>query len=419
MPQATQAAFDARVGLDDEALADVRRAAVAVPSAIRLAIHENLAAIEQDWRAFEQIADGTAFQSFDWLSVWQRHIGSLTGVAPAIVTGRDSRGELVFLLPLGIETRGFARRLTWLGTDLCDYNGPLLAPNFSECVKPSDFARLWSETLERLRSHPRLGFDVVDLDKMQDVVGAQKNPFMALGVSPHADNAYATPLGGEWETFYTAKRSSATRRRDRTKRKKLAEFGEVRFVTPEGVDDLAATLGTLIEQKSQSFAAMGVGNIFEQPGHYAFYDTLATDPALRNFVHVSRLDVGAQTVAANLGLVFRGRYYHLLASYGGGELSKFGPGAAHMHDLMRTATERGCNAFDFTIGDERYKAEWCEGRITLYDHVQPATLRGCVAAALTFAVGRVKRFIKQTPALWDAAYKVRAFIGPMVRRMRR
>ena len=56
-------------------------------------------------------------------------------------------------------------------------------------------------------------------------------------------------------------------------------------------------------------------------------------------------------------------------------MSKYGPGAAHMHDLMRYAIERGCGAFDFTIGDERYKAEWCEGQITLYDPVSAATLR--------------------------------------------
>ena len=138
-----------------------------------------------------------------------------------------------------------------------------------------------------------------------------------------------------------------------------------------------------------------------------------------SFVHVSRLDVGAQTAAANLGLIFRGSYYHLLASYDGGELSKYGPGAAHMHDLMRYAIERGCGAFDFTIGDERYKQEWCDGQITLFDHVVAGDVarlhrRRCGS----IAVGRAKHLIKQTPALWDAAYKVRAFIGPWMKRLR-
>src|SRR5581483_5215839 len=107
-------------------------------------------------------------------------------------------------------------------TALCDYNGPLLAPGFAERVDAAHFARLWRDVIGRLQSHPRLRFDVIDFDKMQVTIGTQPNPFMALGVSAHADGAYRTPLAADWETFY-GKRSSATRRRDRTKRKKLAE----------------------------------------------------------------------------------------------------------------------------------------------------------------------------------------------------
>ena len=65
-------------------------------------------------------------------------------------------------------------------------------------------------------------------------VGAQPNPFIGLGVIPHANGAYLTKLGSDWESFYTEKRSSSTRRRDRSKRKKLSEFGEVKFVTARG-----------------------------------------------------------------------------------------------------------------------------------------------------------------------------------------
>jgi CelD/BcsL family acetyltransferase involved in cellulose biosynthesis len=413
MPQATQAAFDGRVGIDDGSLSGAQTAAIATE--IRIALHDDLTSIERDWRAFEQVADGTVFQSFDWVSLWQQHIGRREGVRPVIVTGRDSAGKLLLLLPLSIERGGLARRLTWLGTTLCDYNGPLLAPDFGAQVDAARFRDVWSEILGRLQSHPDFGFDVVHFDKMQRTVGAQPNPFIGLGVIAHANGAYLTKLGTDWESFYTDKRSSATRRRDRTKRKKLGEFGEVRFATAQGEEQLSATLGTLMDQKSKSFAAMGVTNIFALPGYSDFYHALSR---MQNFVHVSRLDVGNEVAAANLGLIFRGSYYHLLASYNGGELSKYGPGAAHLHDLLRYAMERSCQAFDFTIGDERYKQEWSDGHIVLFDHISPATVRGSIAAAKLYAVGRTKHFIKQNPALWEKAYKVRAFIGPVMKRLR-
>jgi CelD/BcsL family acetyltransferase involved in cellulose biosynthesis len=410
--QATQAAFDTRVDLDEERPAETRRAPAATQGDVRLAVHEDMASVERDWRAFERVADCTVFQSFDWASTWHRHIGRRNGVAPAIVIGRDPHGQLLFLLPLAVESGRFARRLTWLGADLCDYNAPLLARDFTKSVGAAQFGQLWREIVQRLQSHPSLGFDMVCFDKMQANVGAQANPFIGLGVMPNPSNAYLTRLSGDWEKFYADKRSSATRRRDRTKRKKLGEFGEVRFVTAAEAGDLAATLSTLIEQKSAAFAEMGVANIFVRPGHREFYSALA---AMTDFVHVSRLDVGSTPAAVNLGLVFRGSYYHLLASYDGGELSKFGPGAAHMHELLRTAIERGCDTFDFTIGDERYKREWCDGHIALFDHVSATTPRGSAVALWLNASRRAKRFIKQTPVLWNAGFKLRAMIGRLRR----
>ena len=92
---------------------------------------------------------------------------------------------------------------------------------------------------------------------------------------------------------------------------------------------------------------MGVGNLFARPGYAEFFRALATDPATRHLVHVSRLDVGATAAAVNLGLTYRDCYYHLLASYDDGELSRFGPGAAHLHDLLHQAIDRGFKRFRF------------------------------------------------------------------------
>ena len=390
------------------------RTASAASGDVRLSIYEDLAAIEKDWRAFEPRADGGGFQSFDWLSAWQRHIGARLGVMPAIVTVRDASGAILCLLPLSICAAGSARELIWLGSDLCDYNAPVLARGFSEHFDRARFLMLWRDIVRLLQSHPSLGFDLIHLTKMPETVGAQHNPMRYLGGAINPSGAYLTHLSGDWETFYNDKRSSATRRRDRTKRKRLGEFGEVRFVNPPE-DDIAGTLDTLMAQKANSFARMGVANLFAKPGHAEFYRALATDPATRPMVHVSRLDVGATPAAINLGLIWRDRYYHLLASYDGGDVSRFGPGAAHLHDLMQFAIERGLKIFDFTIGDERYKRDWCDTELKLYDFIAAVSWRGALVAAPTLAKQRLKRWIKQTPALWAAATKLREIAGRLRR----
>src|SRR5579872_84293 len=76
-----------------------------VPSRLSLSIYSDLNAVESEWRSFEQQADCTAFQTFDWLSAWQRHIGERTRVRPAVAVGRFENGATAFLLPLCVAPK--------------------------------------------------------------------------------------------------------------------------------------------------------------------------------------------------------------------------------------------------------------------------------------------------------------------------
>jgi CelD/BcsL family acetyltransferase involved in cellulose biosynthesis len=413
--QAAESIIHARASLRADARASAlpRLAAVGDTQAgISLSVHDNLAAVEAEWRGFEQTADCTPFQTFDWLDAWQRRIGTLNRITPAIVVGRRG-GDVVLLLPLAVQQRTLSRRLTFLGQDLCDYNAPLLAPDFAGLIGPDGFGALWGEIRALLQATPALHHDTITLEKMPARIGAQDNPLLCLDVRLNPSGAYETVLGTDWEQFYTAKRSSATRRRDRTKLKRLGELGEVRFVSPEDGTEIASTLDSLVAQKTKSFARMGVSNMFARPGYAAFYRELATEPRLRSLVHLSRLDVGATWAAVNLGLTFRDCYYHVLASYDDGEVSRFGPGAAHLRELLRLAIARGFKRFDFTIGDEPYKRDWCETEQQLHDYSTAATLRGWPATALSLGWRRAKRAIKQTAPLWTVAMRVRAAIASL------
>ena len=375
---------------------------------IELQIFDDLSKIEQDWTAFERAADCTVFQAFGWLEKWQKHIGARKGTIPAIVLGRHADGNLLFILQLAIERRGLDRRLTWLGSELCDYNAPLLAEDFSARVDPAQFVALWRAIIELLRAQPRFKFDLIDLQRMPATIGAQRNPFLSLPTQPHPSGAYIATLSGDWEKFYATKRSSSTRKRERRQFKHLAEHGEVRFVDAEDPSDIERTLDTLILQKSASFARMGVEDIFARPGYREFFLDIATDHNVRALTHVSRLDVGPTAAAANLGLKFRDSYYLVLSSYQDGELSRFGPGRAHLHELLRHAINHGFARFDFTVGDEGYKRDWCDTELRLYDYLAAVTARGWVSMAMTSTFRRTKRFIKQTPVLWNVFSKLRA-----------
>jgi len=405
-----KAAFRADIGINA-----VARAGSSGAPDVRLSIYEDLSTVAHEWCAFEHRADCTAFQLFGWLSTWHIHVGARKAVRPAIVIGRNSKGEILFLLPLSVEPAGFACRLTWLGSESNDYNGPLLAPEFSQELGLSRFLSLWPEIIKRIQCNPYLRFDLIHFVRMPAVVGVQQNPFCYLSVTTHPSGVYFTRLSEDWETLYATKRSSSTRQRDRTKRNRLSDLGEIKIVTPTADGEITDCFDTLIAQKTHSFAAMGIANIFDRPGYPEFFRSLATGPATRHLVHVSRLDVGAVPAAVNLGLIFRGRYYHLLASYDHGEVSRFGPGAVHLHELMRYAMGVGCIVFDFTVGDEPYKRDWSDTETELFDYVGTARWRGAFLTLPLLGMIRMKRFIKQTPRLWMTFRKARALIGRLRR----
>jgi CelD/BcsL family acetyltransferase involved in cellulose biosynthesis len=412
MAQMTRAAFDDRTDVDfPDRIESVTSTATGLSADVRLSLYSDMAGLEPEWRVFETQADGTAFQTFEWLSALQRHIGSREGVIPAIVIGRH-RGQVLFILPFALSP-GLLRRVVWLGAFLNSCSAPLLARNFSDIISPAQFPLLWRQVVQLLRKELR--HDLIDLTKIPETVGAQANPLLALQLTPHADDTYLTHLAGTWDEFYAAKRSSSWRKTDGKKRRRLAKFGEVEFVTATTPGDIEQTLDALIEQKKSLYAALGVGNIFERPGYRDFYLDLASDPKCRELVHVSSVKVGSDIVAASFGLTFHDNYDYVLAGYRGGELEACSPGTVHLQELMRYFLERGFKTFDFNIGDAPYKREWCDLELKLYDYAAPRTLLGWSVAFAARAARGLKRFIKRSPSIWPLARKARSLIGSLRR----
>ena len=262
----------------------------------------------------------------------------------------------------------------FLASPLCDYNAPLLAPAFAASLTPAGFRRLWASVIRRLRSEARFRFDLYDLQKMPETVAGRDHAFRALPLSANPSRAYIATLGGDWEAFYAERRSASTRKTERKHAKRLSEQGDVAFSEPASGDARVATIDNLIGQKRRALARMGADDIFDRQGYVAFYRAVAASEKMAGLVHVSRLDVGSEMGAASVALVDRGSYSLVLSSYNDGPISQHGPGRAHLHALMQRAIAQHFAAFDFTIGDEPYKRDWCDREVTLYDYHAAASL---------------------------------------------
>jgi CelD/BcsL family acetyltransferase involved in cellulose biosynthesis len=376
-------------------------------SGIVLQVATELEAVERMWTAFEEHADCTVFQSFNWLFEWHKHIGAKTNIVPVIVSASTSRGDPLIILPLSIKKQGRLRRLTWLGDDLCDYNGPLLARDFASRASEQQFASLWQRILQSIRSDRRLNFDLVVLQRMPEWIGAQRNPFLTIPVLPNTFGAHVATLGTNWEEFYRVKRSSSDRKTDRRKFRNLAKHGELQFIEPSEPGDITRTMELLIRQKRESYARIQADDIFIRPGYREFFKAISVSPRLTGIVHVSRLDVGEKPVATGLGLCFKSCYYLVLSSYENNQLALHSPGRAHLCDIFRSAIGRKYKKFDFTIGDEPYKREWSDIEVRLFDLLEGATVSGRLTVAGKAAVRRANVFICDRPSLRQPLSRLR------------
>ncbi len=351
-----------------------------VENDVVLQVFSDLKAAEVQWRAFEQTADCTVFQLYDWLTEWYCHVGTTQYLIPIIVVGA-SLSEIVFILPLAIERRGLIRRLVWLGSELNDYNAPLLAANFNHYVKSEDFISLWQQIVSLIQTNPELKFDVVEFDKMPETVGTQINPFLNLPVVFANFSAHIATLGNDWGQFYASKKTKSTRQTDDRKMRNLAKCGEVKFVQVEDRDEIARTIDILIEQKRSSYARMRVPDVFDRPGYVAFYRALATNLRLRHVIHATRLDVGEIPAATGVGLRFGSCYYLVMSSYQDA-MARYSPGRLHIREMMQYAIGEKMQKFDFTIGDEGYKLDWSDITLRLSSYFESHTFRGRVIVAM-------------------------------------
>lgn len=396
------------------------------PVMINLSIHDRLESVEAEWRRFERTADCTPFQTFDWLLRWQRHIGTRTGVQPAIAVGTFAEGQSAFIFPLGIDRSRGARRLCWLGQDLNDYNAPLIAREFSERIPADQFCAVWKELRTLMQRERLFRHDWIELEKMPQLVGGQVNPFFALALATNPSGAHFAQLGDDWKKFYAAKRSSATRRRDRSKRKHMAQFGAIDFAIDTSAADAQLTLEALMAQKRRLFAHRGIPDMFERPGWREFFldlaeraEPLRASPLARDGkvqLHVGHTQFGSIRGATHLGVIFRDAYFHVLSSYDDGPLAHYGPGALHLRELIANVIGLGLRRFDFTVGDEPYKLEWSDTHIKLGDYAAAATWHGAAAWGRSTAHRRIKRLIKQTPVAWRMVTRLRAKFGPLLQR---
>jgi CelD/BcsL family acetyltransferase involved in cellulose biosynthesis len=86
------------------------------------------------------------------------------------------------------------------------------------------------------------------------------------------------------------------------------------------------------------------------------------------------------------------RFYSLMPAFDSDpHWARFSPGRILLEDLIEWSIKNGFKAFDFGVGDEPYKDEYCEQVIPLYDHVAAGSTRGSLVVLASNGINRLRR----------------------------
>lgn len=375
--------------------------------ATNITLYHSFADIAALWQAFESNCDNYAFQNFTWLKHWHENVGTLIPCQPCLVVV-ELAGSPIMILPLGIERRHGVACLVWLGGDVSDYHGPLLSQNYQSLCTADFFQTTWQDIKVKLPS-----FDAILFEKMPATLGTQANPFVTLPCIPTASNAHFTHFGTSFDDFLKKKRSSKSIATEKRKHRRLQEYGQVEFIIARDSTSINHVLHTMIAQKGRSYKEMGVANLFADEGICDFFNALSMQEAPNGMVHLSALKLNDRIIATHWGVVYKKRFYHLYPTYEQSELTKYAPGGLLMWNLFEWCITNGVEIYDFTIGDESYKDQWCDQELGLFDCYQGRTALGHCYAVLFKLALRLKRKIKHTPALWEIAQRARLVLSKL------
>ena len=368
----------------------------------RVEIFDDMAAAEPHWRSLEK-ADTlcTPYQNFDFLKLWQRHVGADAGMSAFIVAGFNVAHEPLFLWPFGSRRIGRLIGVEFLGGKHANFNMALWRRDLAATIDADELRR----AISRLSREA----DFISLANQPLTWNGATNPFALLPHQRAANFGFSGPLVPDFDALLRARTNADTRKKMRKKERALASFGELRFERATAPDDVRRVLDAFFKQKTARMRAIGVPDAFAAPGVRRFIEAATTERLADGGspIELYALSVDDIIVATIGGIVGGGRFCAMFNSIIQGHFAIQSPGEQLILRLVRSCCERGLDTFDLGVGEARYKHLLCGDAEPLFDSYLPLSPAGRLMA-LSFSIGAAaKRAIKQSPALWSLVRTLR------------
>ena len=377
------------------------------PAIAEIDIFDDIAAAAPDWDRLAAGAVATPFGRRDWIDLWQRHIGTRSGVRPLIAVARDGRGEPLFLLPLARRERHLFTVAHYFGGRHSQLNMGLWRPDVATAITATELTAAFA-TIAR-----RGGVDVFLLLNQPATWDGRANPLAQLAHQPSPDNVFSVDFGGlRGDEAVKSRLSPALRGILKSKEKKLAKLAGYRYFRAASADEAERLLTAFLVQKAAHLKAQGVRNAFAAPGVDAFLRAACVAPLAgpapdEPAIELHAIEADGEVLAVMGGVASPQRFSCMFNSYTLGEHARWSPGMILIQHMLRHCADRGIASYDLGAGFAQYKRNFCKTTDVLFDSMLAFSERGHVAAAICRMGLSGKRWIKSTRPLWSIVRAMR------------
>ena len=368
----------------------------------RVEVFDNMAQAEPHWRALERArAVATPYQRYEFLALWQRHVGAEAGFTPFIVVGFDPIGTPLFLLPLCRRSVGSWKVVKFLGGKHANFNMGLWRRDLATTLGADTLRGV----LERLAGRA----DLLMLLNQSLTWAGTTNPFALLPHQRAANLGFSGALAPDFEALLRAHTNGGVRKKMRKKERTLAGYGEIRFERASDVGQVHRVLDAFFKQKSARMQLIGVHDVFAAAEVRRFIEAAATERLAGGnpLIELYSLSVDDIIVATMGGIVGDGRFCAMFNSIIAGQYAVESPGEQMILNLVRSCCERGLETFDLGIGEAHYKNLFCGDAEPLFDSFLPLSRAGQLLAPIAACAEAAKRAVKQHAMLWSTVRMMR------------
>lgn len=330
-----------------------------------------------DWdRLLAQSHTQTPFLHSSWLQAWSKIYGTCNPICFLSVL---HCGELVAATAL----YDYGSHIGFAGKTGADYGDVLVHTALTKPDVDCCLAYLFDE-IEAMRGTSRVILEKVPsgsvlMDYASDEYGyflVPRDIFVTSGLSMSAADTRIN-------------KKSLKRHSNR-----LHRIGEVSFTTHTQSQHILPLLDEFFDMHRRRWSKQGNSSIFSNEQSKQFYRALTKELTKSGILYFSVLRLDQRMIAAHFGYVFSNHFFWYKPAFEI-ELAKLSPGEVLLRELMLEMKSREIEYFDFTIGEEAFKARFATAEDQVADLVLCSTRLGR-------DIAKTKYWLKQKLSQMDA-----------------